>query len=110
MTDQPLIAATNPRRCLVVDATPEVQKWVDELCERQLAHPDPDQQAALPDGLAVITVATLWRTVDSAFSTEDQRWSIAESGLPVLEDPEVFAGPADAGNPIRRWWCAIFGC
>lgn len=113
MTDQPLALAAVPRRCLVVDATPALQAWVDQLYGLLpvVAGPDSDHPIELPDGMVVVTVATVWRAVENAFSTEDDPWSIAAMGLPVLDAAHLIAdGPADAGNPIRRWWCAIFGC
>lgn len=102
-----------PRRCLVVDATPSLQAWVDQAYALlpAVAGPDSDDPADLPDGTVVVTVAAVWRAVERAFSTEDDRWSIAESGLPVLDEAEWIAdGPANAGNPIRRWFCWVFGC
>lgn len=100
-------------RCLVVDATPELQAWVDQ-CYGLLpvvAGQDSDAPVELPQGTVVVTVAAVWRAVEAAFSTEDHVWSIAESGLPALGQAEwIVDGPGDAGNPIRRWWCAVFGC
>lgn len=105
--------AASPRRCLVVDATPSLQAWVDQAYALMpvVAGGDSDNPVDLPEGTVVVTVAAVWRAVERAFTTEDAAWSIAESGLPVLDQAEWKAdGPANAGNPIRRWWCAIFGC
>ena len=113
MTAEPLAPAVAPRRCLVVDATPSLQAWVDRLYEKLavVSGPDSDDPVELPEGTVVITVAAVWRAVERAFSTEDDAWSIADMGLPVLDQAEWIAdGPANTGNPFRRWWCAVFGC
>lgn len=101
------------RRCLVVDATPSLQAWVDQAygLMPMVAGPDSDDPVDLPVGTVVVTVAAVWRAVERAFSTEDDAWSIAAMGLPVLDAVEwVNDGPGDAGNPIRRWFCWVFGC
>ncbi len=107
------VAPATARRCLVVDATPALQAWVDQCygLVPVVAGQDSDSPVALPEGTVVVTVAAVWRAVEAAFSNEDDVWSIAESGLPVLDQAEwIVDGPGDPGNPIRRWWCAVFGC
>lgn len=98
-------------RCLVVDATPALQAWVDEFYGLLpvISGPDSEHPVELPEGTVVVTVAAVWRAVDRAFSTEDDVWSIATMGLPVLDGIE-WDGPANTGNPGWRWWCAVFGC
>lgn len=116
MPDDDLNPAPAPgapaRRCLVVDATPALQAWVDQAYGMLpvVAGPDSDDPVDLPEGTVVMTVAAVWRAVEHAFSTADQPWSIIDSGLPVLTDVMVVTGPANAGNPIRRWICWVFGC
>ncbi len=117
MPDDPTASTTAPdaapRRCLVVDATPSLQAWVDQAYGLLsiVAGPKSDNPVDLPDGTVVVTVATVWRAVERAFSTEDEVWSIADSGLPDLKRAKLDEdGPANAGNPIRRWFCWVFGC
>ena len=108
----PLPTGSSARRCLVVDATPGLQAWVDQAYGLLpvVAGPDSDDPAELPEGTVVVTVAAVWRAVERAFSTADETWSIIDSGLPALDDIIDVNGPADTGNPIRRWFCAVFGC
>lgn len=101
------------RRCLVVDATPALQEWVDQFYALVpvVAGPDTDDPVELPEGTVVVTVAAVWQAVERAFSTEDDAWSIVESGLPVLGEAELISnGPASARNPIRDLICWLWRC
>lgn len=105
---EPAPVADVPRRCLVVDATPALQAWVDKAYALApvVAGPDSDDPLDLPDGTIVLTVATVWRAIEQGFSTEDDAWSIVDMGLPNL-DRGVWSnsGPASARNPIYGMLC-----
>ncbi len=96
------------KRCLVIDATPSVQAWVDEFYRRGInAHPTAGVR--VPQGTVVVTVAAVWRGVETAFSRQDDPWTVRK-GWPNLENLPPLTGPANPGNPIRRWFCSLFGC
>ncbi|MFT4295364.1 MAG: hypothetical protein QM582_08120 [Micropruina sp.] len=97
-----------PRRCLVVDATPSLQGWVDDFYTIMAAAEKPGGKPELPDGIVVVTVAALWRAVEAAFGEDGEPWSIVENGWPTLPDPHE-VGPGDFWSELRRLICRLRG-
>lgn len=102
MASEPVVN-TAPKRCLVVDATPSVQAWVDDFYSRGC-----DSVPGVPDGTVVVTVAAVWRAVEKAFSTEDDAWTVA-NGWPNLSQVHHIEDPSSGKSPVRPWYCALFG-
>ncbi len=91
------------RRCLVVDATPSVQAWVDDMYARGCA-----VIPGVPDGTVVVTVAAVWRAIEKAFSEDGAPWEVRH-GWPDLNRVPGPRDPSSDKGPVKPWYCALFG-
>lgn len=102
------------KRCLVVDASPELQAWVDRAY-RIMEQVDAFKNTShVPPGTVVVTVAALWKSIEASFEHPDpdgnRPWSIVTDALPVLSDPDNPSPlPGNANSRLPIWFCAFFG-
>jgi hypothetical protein len=100
------------RRLLVVDASDELQEWVDALTTSAMrGGPDWPSPSHAEMPTRVATVAAVWRAIEDNFENQDERWSVATLGLPLLEiEGRTFGVTATSGilgaenpNSGSRW-------
>lgn len=106
MASMPSEPAVPTRRWLVVDATPSLQAWVDDLCDRLLDTDEEAGDSAVPDGTVVVTVAALWRAVETSFTIDGKPRSIIEHGWPKLPDP-LDTNPGDWYSQLQKLVCRL---
>jgi hypothetical protein len=86
-------SVVSPPRVVVVDGFKELQKWVDALTDSAIQGGELwDEPHDVP--CSAVTVATIWRAVETTFTHGGEPWSVTQLGLP----PITAADETELGN------------